>query len=76
MCYVYIQWDITQPQKTNTYESVLVKQMNLEPIIQGDVSQKEKNKYSKLKHIYEIQPNGTDEPISREGMQKQNREQT
>jgi len=52
MCYVYIQWDITQPQKRNTYESVLVKWMNLEPIIQGDVSQKEKNKYSILTHGY------------------------
>ena len=50
--------------------------MNLETVIQSDKSQKEKNKYSKLKHIYEIQTNGTDEPICREGMQKQNREQT
>ena len=52
MCYVYMQWDITQPQKRNTYESVLVKWMNLEPIIQGDVSQKEKNKYRILTHVY------------------------
>ena len=28
--------------------------MNLEPIIQGEVSQKEKNKYHILMHIYEL----------------------
>ena len=28
--------------------------MNLEPIIQSDMSQKEKNKYSILTHIYRI----------------------
>ena len=40
--------------KKDELESVLVRWMNPEPIIQSDVSQKEKNKYSKLKHIYEI----------------------
>ena len=34
--------------KRNTFESVLMRWMNLEPIIQSEVSQKEKNKY----HIY------------------------
>ena len=29
--------------KLNTLESVVVKQMNLEPVIQSEVSQKEKN---------------------------------
>ena len=37
--------------KRNTFESVLVKQMNLEPVIQSEVSQKEKNKYHILMHI-------------------------
>ena len=37
--------------------------MNLEPTIQSEVSQKEKNKYCIIKHIYEIQKNGIDEPI-------------
>ena len=38
--------------KRNIFESVLMRQMNLEPIIQGEVSQKEKDKYCILKHIY------------------------
>ena len=33
--------------------------MNLEPIIQSEVSQKEKDKYCILIHIYGIQKNGT-----------------
>ena len=36
----------------NTFESVLVKWINLEPIIQSEVSQKEKIKYCILMHIY------------------------
>ena len=31
--------------KRNAFESFLMKYMNLEPIIQSEVSQKEKNKY-------------------------------
>ena len=38
----------------NTFESVLMRWMNLEPIIQSEVSQKEKGKYHILKHIYRI----------------------
>ena len=38
--------------KRNTFYSVLMKWMNLEPIIQSVVSQKEKDKYRILKHIY------------------------
>ena len=38
--------------KRNTFESVLMKWMNLEPIIQSEVSQKEKDKYHILTHIY------------------------
>ena len=40
--------------KKNTFESVLMRWMNLEPIIQIEVSQKEKNKYCILMHIYGI----------------------
>ena len=32
--------------KKNAFESVLMRWMNPEPIIQGEVSQKEKDKYS------------------------------
>ena len=37
--------------KRNTFESVLMRWMNLEPIIQSEVSQKEKDKYRILTHI-------------------------
>ena len=40
--------------KRNAFESVLMRWMNLEPIIQSDVSQKEKYKYCILTHIYRI----------------------
>ena len=40
--------------KRNTFESVLVRWTNLEPIIQSEVSQKEKDIYSILTHIYGI----------------------
>ena len=40
--------------KRNTFESVLMKWMNLEPIIQSEISQKEKDKYCMLMHIYRI----------------------
>ena len=37
--------------KRNTFESVLMKWMNLECIIQSEVSQEEKDKYCILTHI-------------------------
>ena len=40
--------------KKNAFESVLMRWMKLEPIIQSEVSQKEKHPYSILAHIYEI----------------------
>ena len=40
--------------KRNTFESVVMRSMNLEPIIQSEVSEKEKNKYHILTHIYGI----------------------
>ena len=40
--------------KKNTFESVLMRWMKLEPIIQSEVSQKEKHQYSTLTHIYGI----------------------
>ena len=41
-------------QKKNEFESVLVRWMNLEPVTQSEVRQKEKNKYCMLMHIYGI----------------------
>ena len=38
-------------KKMNIFESIRVRWMNLEPIIQSEVSQKEKDKYHILTHI-------------------------
>ena len=40
--------------KKNTFESVLMRWMKLEPIIQSEISQKEKHQCSILMHIYGI----------------------
>ena len=40
--------------KGNEFESVIVRRMNLELVIQSEVSQKEKHKYHTLTHIYGI----------------------
>ena len=40
--------------KRNAFESVLMKWMKLQPIIQSEVSWKEKHQYSILTHIYGI----------------------
>ena len=45
--------------------------MNLEPIIQSEVSQKEKDKYCILMHTYGIYKNGTEEFIYRTTVEKQ-----
>ena len=49
--------------KKNTFESVLMRWMKLEPIIQSEVSQKEKYQYSILMHIYGIQKDGNHNPV-------------
>ena len=38
--------------KKNAFESVLMRWMKLEPIVQSEVRQKEKHQYSILTHIY------------------------
>ena len=40
--------------KGNVFDSVLMRWMNLDPIIQSEVSQREKDKCRILKHIYGI----------------------
>ena len=50
----YTQWNIGSTIKKNTFESVLMRWMKLEPIIQSEVSQKEKHQYSILMHMYGI----------------------
>ena len=51
--YIYTMEDYSAIKK-NTFESVLMRWMNLEPIIQSEMSQKEKDKYGILMHIYGI----------------------
>ena len=41
--------------KRNTFESILMRWMNLEPIIQSEVTQKEKDKYHILTHIQNLE---------------------
>ena len=49
--------------KKNTFESVLMGWMELEPIIQSEVSQKVKHQYGILMHIYGIQKDGNNDLI-------------
>ena len=41
--------------KRNEIELFVVRWMDLESVIQSEISQKEKNKYRRLTHIYGIQ---------------------
>ena len=50
--YIYIM-EYYSAIKKNSFESVLMRWMKLEPIIQNEVSQKDKDQYSILMHIYE-----------------------
>ena len=40
--------------KRDAFESVLMRWINLEPIIQSEVNQKEKDKYHILMHVYKM----------------------
>ena len=51
---VHIHNGIFLSHKRNAFESVMMRWMNLEPIIQSEVSQKEKEKDRILAHIYGI----------------------
>ena len=55
--------------KGNSFDSVLMRQMNLEPIKKSEVSQREKDKYCILMDIYGIQKVGADEPSFRAAME-------
>ena len=49
--------------KKNTFESVLMRWIKLESIIQSEVSQKDKDQYSILTHINGILKDGNDKPM-------------
>ena len=49
--------------KKNSFESVLKRWMKLEPVIQTEVSQKDKDHYRILTHIHGIEQDGNHNPI-------------
>ena len=57
--------------KRNKIGSFVEMWMDLETVIQSEVSKEEKNKYRILMHIYGIQKNGTDEPVCRAEIETQ-----
>ena len=69
MWYIY-KMEYYSDIKRNAFESVLMRQTNLDPLIQSEVSQKEKNKYRILTHIWN-QRDGTDDPICRAAKETQ-----
>ena len=68
---VHIHNGILLSHKKKTFESVLIRWMQLEPIIQSEVNQKDKDKCHILMHIYRISKNGTEEFIYRAITEKQ-----
>jgi len=62
LCYIYTM-EYYSAIKRNTFESVLRKWMKMEPIIQSEVSQKDKDKYCILTHIYGILKDGNNDPV-------------
>ena len=53
LCYIYTM-EYYSAIKKNAFESILMSWMKLEPIIQSEVSKKEKHQHSILMHIYGI----------------------
>ena len=56
--------------KKNSFESVLMRRIKLEPIIQSEESQKDKHQYNILRQIYGIKKNGNDNPIRKTEKQR------
>ena len=50
----YIQMEYYSATKRNKIELFVMRSMDLESVIQSEVSQKEKNKYHMLTHVYGI----------------------
>ena len=57
--------------KRTEIESFVETWMDLETVIQSEVSQKEKNKYRILTHVCGTQKNGTDELVCRADVETQ-----
>ena len=68
---VHIHNGILVSYKKNTFELVLMRWMNLEPIINSEVNEKEKDNYCILTHIYGIGKGGTSDPTYRAAKETQ-----
>ena len=53
-----------------SFESVLMRWMKLEPVIQSEVSQKEKHQYSILTHTYGIYKDGNNDAYNIQGSKR------
>ena len=51
---VPITMEYYEPIERNVFEFVLMRWVKLEPIIQSEISQKEKDKYHILMHMYGV----------------------
>ena len=67
--YIYTT-DYYSADKKNTFETVLMRWMKLNPIIQSEVIQKEKQ-YSILTHTYGIQKDDNDDPMCKTAKETQ-----
>ena len=70
LCYVHTM-ECYSSIKNNTFESVLMRWMKLEPIIQSEVGQREKHQYSILMHIYRIYKDGNYNPVCKTAKETQ-----
>ena len=57
--------------KKNAFESVIMRWMKLEPVIESEVSQKEKHQYGILTHIYGIYKDDNGDPTCETAEQTQ-----
>ena len=55
----------------NTFESVRMRWMKLEPLIQSEGRQEETHQYSTLTHIYGIEKDGNDDPMCEKAKETQ-----
>ena len=73
---VHIYNEILLAIENNAFESVLMRWMDLEPVIQSEVSQKEKHQYSILMNIYEFRKMATMTLYARQQKRHRCKEQT
>ena len=70
MWYIYIK-EYYSAIKRNEIESFVETWMDLETVIQSELSPKENNKYRILTHVCGTEKNGTDEPVCRAEVETQ-----